>query len=165
MNLLDLIILILLIPALIRGIGKGMVDMAANVVSLIVSGYLAFLFADKVSGWLSAYIDLNPTLLYIIGFVIIVVVCALLLNILAGALSKTLSRLGLGWIDRTLGVVLGVFATMLVLGLLFSVFADINAKYLSMDVSFMEESVLCRWCRAVCDFVFPFVKNFFSSLG
>lgn len=66
MNVLDIVLIILFIPAIIRGISKGFIEQVIALASLFLSAWLAYLFADKVGTWLSAYIDgVSKEVLYI----------------------------------------------------------------------------------------------------
>ena len=57
MNLLDIILLILFIPAIIRGISKGFIEQIIALASLFLSAWLAYLFSNTVSGWLGQYVS------------------------------------------------------------------------------------------------------------
>ena len=52
MNVLDIVLIILFIPAIIRGISKGFIEQVIALASLFLSAWLAYLFADKVGTWL-----------------------------------------------------------------------------------------------------------------
>ena len=46
MNTLDIILLILFIPGLIRGMSKGFIEQAVSLVGIVLSVYLAFRFSS-----------------------------------------------------------------------------------------------------------------------
>ena len=97
MNVLDIVLIILFIPAIIRGISKGFIEQVIALASLFLSAWLAYLFADKVGTWLSAYIDgVSKEVLYIFAFIIIIILTVMLLNLLAKVLSKVVSAISLG---------------------------------------------------------------------
>ena len=89
MNLLDIILLILFIPAIIRGISKGFIEQIIALASLFLSAWLAYLFSNTVSGWLGQYVsNVSPQVLYVISFVVIIIVTVALLHLLARLLSN-----------------------------------------------------------------------------
>ncbi len=166
MAVLDIILLLLFIPSIVRGVSKGFIEQLAALVSIFLSAYLAYLFAGSVSEWLSRYITLSsPSLLYVISFAVVVVLCVLLIRLLARILSKALDSLSLGWIDRLLGFVLAVFNTALVIGLIFVLFNDLNTHYFNLPTDWMEKSFMYGWISKMTDFIFPFLKNIFAGIG
>lgn len=166
MAVLDIILLVIFIPAIIRGISKGFVEQLVALLSLFASAYLAFLFADSVSEWLSHYISLSsPTVLYVLAFIIVVVLCVFILRLVGKLLSKVLDALSLGWIDRILGFLLAVFNTAIIIGLLMTLFNDLNAHYFHLSTQFMQDSVVYSWIEKFTDTLFPYLKSIFASMG
>lgn len=166
MAVLDIILLILFIPAIIRGVSKGFAEQLVALLSLFASAYLAFLFADNVSEWLSHYISLNsPTVLYVLAFIIVVILCILILKLAGKLLTKALDALSLGWIDRILGFLLAIFNTAIIIGLLMTLFKDLNAHYFHLSTQFMQDSVVYSWIEKFTDALFPYLKSIFASAG
>ena len=52
MNIIDIIILCCLVPAVIRGISKGFVNQAYSLVALIAGVWLSFKFSGALGDWL-----------------------------------------------------------------------------------------------------------------
>lgn len=166
MAVLDIILLILFIPAIIRGVSKGFVEQLVALLSLFASAYLAFLFADSVSEWLSRYISLSsPTVLYVLAFIIVVILCVFILRLTGKLLSKALDALSLGWIDRILGFLLAIFNTAIIIGLLMTLFNDLNSHYFHLSTQFMQDSVVYSWIEKFTDTLFPYLKSIFASMS
>lgn len=166
MAVLDIILLVIFIPAIIRGISKGFVEQLVALLSLFASAYLAFLFADNVSEWLSHYISLSsPTVLYVLAFIIVVILCVFILKLVGKLLSKVLDALSLGWIDRILGFLLAIFNTAIIIGLLMTLFKDLNSHYFHLSTQFMQESVVYNWIESFTDTLFPYLKSIFASVS
>lgn len=166
MGVTDIVLLVLFVPAIVRGISKGFIEQLAALLSIFLSAYLAYLFAGNVSEWLSRYITLSsPSLLYVISFAVVAVLCALLLKLLGRLLAKALDALSLGWLNRLAGFLLAVLNTALVLGLLFILFNDLNANYFHLSTEFLDKSFMYKWISALTNFIFPFLKNIFASVG
>ena len=166
MGVLDIILLVIFIPAIIRGITKGFIEQLAALLSIFLSAYVAYLFADKVGAWLSQWITVNsPTVLYIISFAVVIILCVLVMNLVAKVLSKVIDAIALGWLNRILGFVIAIFNTALVLGILFVLFGDLNEKYLHLSTQFMQDSVIYAWIQKLTDIVFPYLEGLFTKIS
>ena len=166
MGVLDIVLLVIFIPAIIRGITKGFVEQLAALLSIFLSAYVAYLFADKVGVWLSQWITFNsPTVLYILSFVVVIILCVLVMNLVAKVLSKVIDAIALGWLNRILGFVIAIFNTALVLGIIFIIFNDINAKYLQLNTQFMQDSVIYAWINKLTEIVFPYLEGLFTKIS
>lgn len=166
MGVLDIVLLVIFIPAIIRGITKGFVEQLAALLSIFLSAYVAYLFADKVGVWLSQWITFNsPTVLYILSFVVVIILCVLVMNLVAKVLSKVIDAIALGWLNRILGFVIAIFNTALVLGIIFVIFNDINAKYLQLNTQFMQDSVIYAWINKLTEIVFPYLEGLFTKIS
>lgn len=163
MAVLDIVLLVLFIPAIVRGISKGFVEQAFALAAIIVSGKLAFTFSSKVGVWLGGYINTSDTLLYIISFLLIVICTVLVLKICATIISKIIETVSLGWLNRTLGFVIAVLNSALVIGLVFVLFKDVNEKMLHLGTEFMDNSVIYGWIDKFTGFIFPKIEQLFSS--
>ncbi len=166
MNVVDIILLVLFIPAIIRGIHKGFIEQIIAVASLFLSAYLAYLFAERVGTWLSAYIEgVSKEVLYIISFVIIIIVTVLLLRLLARLLSSIISTISLGWLNSALGVLLSLLFTTLIIGVVLMAFNSLNASTFHIDTSLIESSVVYQWIAKITDTLFPFIEDIFSQIS
>lgn len=166
MGVLDIILLVIFIPAIIRGITKGFIEQLAALLSIFLSAYAAYLFADKVGAWLSQWITLSsPTVLYIVSFVVVIILCVLLLSFAAKLLSKVISAISLGWLNKILGFALAIFNTALVIGILFVIFGDLNEKYFHLSTQFMEDSTIYGWIKKLTDAVFPYLEGLFTKIS
>ena len=164
MNSLDIIILVLFIPALVQGISKGFIKQVVNVASILIGAYMANLFSSAAAGVLAPYFkNADPKIVQILCFVIIVVIVIALLQILGRGLTKAVNALSLSWLNRILGVLLSIFTTALVLGLLMSVFNGINAKLMLVKPEIIEESNLYTIIQEFSEKVFPFLKNLIAG--
>ena len=165
MAVLDIVLLVIFIPAIIRGITKGFVEQLAALLSIFLSAYVAYLFADKVGEWLSQFVTFNsPTVLYIISFVVVIILCVLVMNLVAKLLSKVIDAIALGWLNRIFGFVIAIFNTALVLGILFVLFGDLNEKYLHLSTQFMEDSTIYAWIKKLTELVFPYLEGLFTKI-
>jgi membrane protein required for colicin V production len=95
--------------AFARGFVRVVVSLAAWVVALVA----AFQYDDVLAAWLPAFGD-APRVRYIAAFVLIVVIVLLVGALLGWLLSRLVRAVGLGFVDRTLGAVLGLARGLLI---------------------------------------------------
>jgi membrane protein required for colicin V production len=105
MNWLDVVILVILAVSAISGLRVGLIKVLFTVVGIIVGIVLAGHFADDFAGVLTFIPD---GWAHIAAFVIILVVVLIISGVLAAFLSKLISLVLLGWVNRLAGAVLGL---------------------------------------------------------
>ena len=108
MATLDIILLVCLLPGIIRGLSKGFLEQALALVGVVVSVWAAFQFSNPVSALLKPYLSVSETVLSVISFALVLVVVALAAVLLGKLLTKLLELAMLGWLDKTLGLVLAL---------------------------------------------------------
>ena len=106
MNWLDIVILVLLVISAIGGFATGLIKTVFSLVGLIVGVVLAGHFYVGFSNYLTFIPgDNGPRVAAFIIIFLIVMIVAALLGIL---LTKIVSAIMLGWVNRLGGAVLGV---------------------------------------------------------
>lgn len=165
MGVLDIVLLVLFIPAIIRGISKGFVEQLAALASLFVSSYIASRLAGTLSAPLGEHLELDSRIVYAIAFIIIVVIVVILLMLCARLVSKIISTIALGWLNSTLGVLFALLNTALILGLVFMGFNALNDSILHLDTGALNSSFMYKGITAICDTLFPYIESFFSQVS
>ena len=158
MNTVDIIIAICFIPAIITGIAKGFVEQLVSLASLVLSAFLAYKFSSLASEWLGGYVTWDPGVTKVVCFIAIILVAVLILNLVGRAITKTLSAVSLGWLNRLLGLVFALMKAVLVIGLLIIVFENIHKTFGLVSQEILDSSVLYNWIKGICDQVFPSLK-------
>lgn len=159
MNILDIIILICLIPALIQGIFKGFISQAISIISLILGAWASARFAGVVCQWLSQYLSGSEQTLKIAAFVLIFILTIVILTLLGRLLEKIVTLVMLGWVNRLLGAAFAVMKWLLVMGLLALAFNSINETFQLVDSELIAQSHLYPMITGIADIVFPYLKN------
>lgn len=159
MNILDIIILICLIPALIQGLRKGFISQAISIVSLVVGIWASARFANVVTGWVSQYITASEQVLKIVAFALILIAVFLALGLLGKVLESILNFALLGWVNKLLGVVFSLLKALLLLGLVIIAFNALNSSLGFVKPEIIADSVLYTPLKDLADSVFPYIKN------
>jgi membrane protein required for colicin V production len=106
MNWLDIVIIIILVISAISGFASGLIKTVFSLAGLILGVFLAGKFYVNLSGALGFIPgDNGPR---IAAFIIIFLVVMLVATILGIVLTKLISAVMLGWINRIGGAVLGL---------------------------------------------------------
>ncbi len=165
MAIIDIILLICFVPAIVYGIRKGFVKQVVEIVAIVAGVWAAFSFSASLSAWLAQYFTLEPELLRIVSFVVIVLLFVLLLGLAGSLLTRLLKIVFLGWINGLLGLVFGVFKVALVLGLLIMVFEALNSTVGFVEPERLSDAVVYQALRNLASTVFPFLKSFINEAG
>lgn len=140
MNIIDLILSIFLLLGIIRGIFKGFVAELAGLVALIVGVYAAIHYSEPIYSLLTVFFSWEEKVLAIIAFALTFFLVALLISLLGRIISKMLSLLALGLVNRLLGGIFGMLK-MAFLASLFLMFLE-SFELFQADKETREKSIL-----------------------
>lgn len=163
MNILDIIILICLIPALIQGIFKGFISQAISIISLILGAWASARFAGAVCQWMAQYISGSEQTLKIAAFILIFIIVIIALTLIGKLLEKIITLVMLGWVNRLLGAAFALMKWLLVMGLLALAFNAINETFQLVDPELIAQSHLYPMITGIADIVFPYLKNLLTA--
>lgn len=162
MAVIDIIILILTIPFIIKGFKNGFIKQVTGVASLIIGVYLAYRFSDLVSGYLHKLFEASENVTKIISFALIMIVVILLISLVTKLVQKLIDITMLTWLDKALGILFSVAAAALILGLIISLINFINESWFTiLPEKVISESVLYRPLGEFTETIFPYLKEFF----
>ena len=159
MNTLDIVILLLFIPGIIRGLSKGFLEQAISLVGVVLSVYLAYHFSDFACNIIKQYITVSETVLNVIGFAVVLVVVLLLVMLLSKLVTKVAEMASLGWLNKVLGIVFALGTTALVIAILIILFDTVNVKFELVKSNILQDSVLYSHLKDFGYFVFPYLKQ------
>ncbi len=118
MQTIDIIIAVLLAIGFISGLHDGAVKQIAGLAGLIGGLLLGRAFYLPVGEWMISTFSLSTEVAYITAFIVILIVVPLLFSIVGWLVSKLLSIICLGWVNRLLGGLVGVLKYTLFVGIL-----------------------------------------------
>lgn len=163
MGTLDIILLVCFIPSIVTGIRKGFIEQLVNLAAIIVSAWAAFKFSSLLADWMGTFLTINPKVVQIIAFIVIIVVVAWLLILLGRLISSTAKALSLGWLDRLLGLLFSVFKTLLLLGIAISAFEGLNAEWHIVNPDALDSSTVYVALRNTAGAILPFLKDMIAN--
>jgi membrane protein required for colicin V production len=159
MNILDIIILICLVPAIVLGIKKGFISQAVSIISLIVGVWASARFANIVGSWLAQYINASEQSLKVIAFAVILLAVMVGLFLAGKILEGLVKLVTLGWLNRLLGVIFSLGKCLLIMGLVIMFCSYINDTFHIVKPDFSEDAVLYPIVKDLSYKVFPYIKS------
>jgi len=159
----DIILLVLLVFAVISGFYKGLVTQVVSLSSIVVGLLIASRFAPDLTKVAMAQFGSEEKVTYILCFVAIFLVCALVMALVGVLVTKVIKIATLSWLNRSLGGVFAFFAATLVLGLLISAFEGLNESWNFIDPSKYADLKVYPRLRDFAMHLFPQIKMFFAK--
>ena len=159
MNTLDIFILILFVPGIVRGLSKGFVEQTLSLLGIILSVYMAYHYHGSVYTWLSAHFEISQTVLHIVGFAIVLAGVLIVILLLANLITAVVEKASLGWLNRSLGVVLSIVVTALVLSVIILLVNMVNVKFGLVKSPILQDSLLYGALKDLGNTIFPYLKG------
>jgi len=160
MNWLDIVIIVFLAITTITGLSKGLIKTIIPLVGVILAVVLAGRFYGSVADWLSTWLH-SPSQANIVGFAIIFVAVVIVSLIIASLLSKFLSLLLLGWVDKLGGAVLGFVIGGFITGAILTIITKYNFPGMEGNI---HNSSLASFFVAHFNMVLPLLPKDFDSV-
>ena len=162
MNILDVIILLCLIPAVIQGLRKGFISQAISILSIVVGVWAAARFTGIVMEWISQYITASEQIIRIVAFALVLIGAFVILGLVGKALESILKLTLLGWLNKLLGMVFSALKVILIIGLVFISFHTVAVSSGIVNPEIIHSSTLYGPISDIANSVFPYIKNILS---
>lgn len=163
MGILDIVLLLCFVPAIVSGLSNGFIKELLSTVAIVAGAWIAYKFHGPVSELLATYITLEPKVLSVIAFILVIVITALILSLLGNLVTKVFEMATLGWLNRLMGLVFGIFKTALLLGILVMAFDGINSNLGLVKESTLEGSAVYGAINEFAQAFFPYLKTLLTS--
>ena len=134
MNGFDIVIVILIITAFIKGLMKGFISELATLVGLILGIIGAVLFSGIVANWLIGRV--SSQFIPVLSFLILFVGIIFCVYLLAKLIDSFIKAIALGWLNRIAGGFFSVFKIMFIVSVLILIVDrfGIGEKIIKQDV-------------------------------
>jgi len=113
----DFVVIGIVALSVLVGLMRGMVKEVLSLAAWVLAFVAAKSFASTAAGVMPDFIS-NPALRYLAGFIAIFIVVMALAMLLSMLLSESLKALGLGAMDRILGMAFGFLRGMVIVTIL-----------------------------------------------
>lgn len=157
MNWIDFVIIILLVFGLARGFIDGFIKELASLLALIVGIWGAIKFSAFTAEKLYDYFDMTGNYVGIVAFLITFVIIVIIIHFIGVLVDNLVKTLSLGFLNRLLGVVFGVFKTALILSVIFVVLNAIDAKHPFLPKETIARSKFYNPIADIAPAIFPLI--------
>ena len=151
----DIAILIILFFFAFNGFRHGFIEEIGKIISLVCGFIFASKFHQLLMPYIIKYIEtetLQVTLAYLIIFIITIIIISIIIKIL----QKFIELVFLGWLNRLLGLSLGLLKGFLVISLFIFILQAIPLKVNGNETirqKFEKESIMYQICNQVKELI------------
>ncbi|MEO8665673.1 MAG: CvpA family protein [Ignavibacteria bacterium] len=157
MNTLDIIILVLVMIPAFLGLKNGLLRSIFSLLGIITGLILATRFNDKISS-LFSFLNIEPKLLGVISFIVIILFCYFVFIYIAGKISRL--NAVTKTVDRLLGIVLGILKGLIIA----SLFLILTTNTFNLfDKTTIGSSKFYPAIINIAPSVYNYVKQFFPN--
>jgi membrane protein required for colicin V production len=165
--LIDIILLVLLVLAAIKGYSKGLIIAVFSFVAIIVGLAAALKLSAVAASYIGNAVKISDQWLPVISFLVVFLVVVLLIRLGARLLEKTIQVALLGWVNRLGGIIFyaAFYLTIYSVLLFYAVQMElIKPATIQQSTTYQY---IAPWGSKIIDsigVVLPFLKNSFTDL-
>ena len=157
MNWIDLIIIVLLILSVVSGFTNGLVKEVASLAGLILGIWGAIKFSSYTAGKLYDWFDMSGQYVGIIAFIVTFCVIVVLIHFVGILADKIVDAVSIGFLNRILGMVFGLFKSVLILSVIFVVLNALDARKPFLPKEKINESRFYSPISDIAPAIFPII--------
>ena len=157
MNYIDIIIIIILGFALIRGFINGLVKEVASLAALIIGIWGAIRFSSFTAGRLYDYFDMTVKYVGIISFLITFGIIVIIIHFIGLLVDKLVDAVALCFINRLLGIAFGLFKSVIIMSVIFVVLNAIDVRRPFLPGDKIQQSLFYNPISDIAPTIFPII--------
>jgi membrane protein required for colicin V production len=157
MNWIDLVIVVFLFIAIFRGFINGMVNEVASLAALIFGIWGAIKFSSFTADKLYDYFDMTGQYVGIIAFLVTFGIIVVIIHFIGIIADKVVTAVSLGFLNRILGIVFGLFKTVMIMSVFFVILNAIDARRPFLPKEKIEESRFYNPISDIAPAIFPII--------
>lgn len=166
--IIDVAVAVLLLMAVIKGYQKGLIIALFSVIAFVAGIAAALKLSSAAAVWLGESTNIGARWLPFVSFCLVFIAVVFLVRLGASFIEKAVQFVLLGWLNKTLGILLYLFLYVVII----SVFLFYAQKLNLLSASVINESVtfnyIAPWAPGVINgigLLLPLFKNMFEELG
>lgn len=165
MNYIDIIIIIILALAMVRGFINGFVKEVASLAALILGIWGAIKFSSFTAAKLYDYFDMTGKYVGIISFIITFLIIVIVIHFIGMLVDKLMEAVALGFVNRLLGIGFGLLKSVLIMSVVLVVLNAIDQHRPFLPKEKIEGSMLYNPISDIAPSIFPIIgeANFGQS--
>ena len=165
--LLDLVLVVIMIVAIIKGYQRGLIVGVFSLVGIIIGLAAAIKLSAVVAGYIGKAITISHTWLPIISFIVVFIIVVLLVRLGANMLQKTVEVALLGWVNRLGGILLYIAIYLIVYSVMLFYAEQVNLVKPDTIHNSVTYTFIQPWGPKVINgfaSIIPVFKNMFTEL-
>ena len=165
--ILDIIVVVILILAIIKGYRQGLIVALFSLIALIIGLAAALKLSVVVAGYIGKAVNVSDKWLPIISFAVVFLIVVLLVRVGAKFIQKTVELAMLGWANRVGGILLYVGIYILIFSVLLFYADQMNFIKPETKSESVTYSYIQPWGPKLIDGVgkiIPVFKGMFQDL-
>lgn len=164
MGFIDIALAALLVFGLIKGLRNGLFVELASLVAFFVGIYAAVKFSYLAKALLEEAVSWSPKTVQLTAFVLTLVVVVVAIHLLAKIFTGIADFAFLGWLNTLGGGVFAVLKTVLLLGIVLSLFQKVNLNNMLVSQETQENSLLFHPILKTSEVLLPVLTDWFEAL-
>lgn len=160
MTILDIVLLACFIPAIVQGLTKGFIQQVISIAAIIIGVWLAHRLSATISSWLVQYVGIEPKVLNVICFMVIVILAILLLHWVGELLTEVIKIVTLGWLNRLLGVLFAMIKVAIILGIIIMIFESVNGTFHFISPQKYAGATVYQFLKTSAQNILPWLKSY-----
>jgi membrane protein required for colicin V production len=157
MNYIDIIIILVLGFAMVRGFINGLVKEVASLAALILGIWGAIRFSSFTAEKLYDYFDMSGKYVGVISFLITFGIIVIVIHFIGLLVDKLMEAVALGFINKLLGIAFGLVKSVLIMSVVFVVLNAIDARRPFLPKEKIEQSMLYNPISDFAPVIFPII--------
>ena len=159
MQVVDIIVGVLLLVGLFAGLKEGFVKQICALVGLVAGVLVGKALYMSIAERLQPFLHMSEHTVQIVAFVLILIVVPLVFSLVAWLISKVLKSVGLAFLNRILGAVVGVLKYALVAGLLITAIEMFDSNEIILSQEKKAESIFYYPLNSLSNVFFKEMKG------
>lgn len=164
MGFIDIVLAALLVFGLIKGLRNGLFVELASLIAFFLGIYAAIKFSYVVKAMLENAVSWSPKTVQVSAFVITLIVVVVAIHLLAKIFTSLADFAFLGWLNTLGGGVFAVLKTVLLLGVVLSLFQKVNLNNMLISKETQENSLLFNPVLKTSEVLLPVLTDWFDEL-
>ncbi len=164
MGFIDIVLAAVLVFGFYKGFKNGLFVELASLISFILGIYIAIKFSYVVSDFLAKTVSWSPKTIQVSAFIITLLIVVVVVHLLAKFFTGVADFAFLGWANTVAGGVFATIKTILIAGILLSLFLKVNINGIFISKETQENSILINPCVKTSEAMLPVFVDWFRDL-
>ena len=159
MNWFDIIVLIILLGAFIKGMRKGLTLQLAGFVAIIIGAIFAGKVAEKILPYILDVLNISANIAVVLSYALAFLIIIVGVKLIGKMLHTIVEALHIGFINKMLGAVLGVLSASLVLSILVNLTIMLDPEEDIITNRIKTESLCYSSIQKTAPLIVPYLKE------